>query len=231
LILTVKWAEIESVSNYISFASTIASLLLAVVAIVYSFLSNNSFTSSVSKIEVAADSVREETEKLNITIKAFDGVMRQIPESIKSVESRLAETNDAIKASAQRPETGIHPEKEWSLKIMNFFLSGSSWNGLKSIYICKLSFDKKRKFNLKLICDDQKTLSHDYAYAYIVASTSIGFFSHNIDNELFEITTFMSELGPALDERISFVCSEGKVAPKKVLEDEISRIKQAFEPV
>jgi hypothetical protein len=227
ILLTIKWTELESVANYISFAATVASLLLAVVAIIYSFLSNNSFSSSVSKIEIAADTVRAETEKLNDTIKSFDDVIRQIPDSIKNVESRLHETNEAIKASSQ--STGASaPEKDWSPKNIQYFIDSSSWYGLKSMLICKMSYTGKRTFNLFNVCESAKTLSFDYAYGYIVAATSAGILKHGAEGHVLEVTYFSEGFSSLVEKRIKEVCDEAVISTKENLETEILQLRHAF---
>ena len=46
-LVTVKWSDIPSLASYFNFALGVASLVLAVLAIVYAFLANNSFNLTV----------------------------------------------------------------------------------------------------------------------------------------------------------------------------------------
>ena len=72
VLLTKKWAEIPNLANYLNFALGVASLVLAVVAIVYAFFANNSFNVTVSKLESAATTIKDETGDLEKAVHGLE---------------------------------------------------------------------------------------------------------------------------------------------------------------
>ena len=64
-LFTNDFKDNESIATTINFAVGLVSVVLAVVAIVYSFIANGSFAGTVSKIDAASSSIKKETESLN----------------------------------------------------------------------------------------------------------------------------------------------------------------------
>jgi len=64
VILAVKWSSITDLAATLNFALGLASLLLAIVAIVYGFISNNALSGVVGKIETAATGINDTARNL-----------------------------------------------------------------------------------------------------------------------------------------------------------------------
>lgn len=65
-------------------------------------------------------------------------------------------------------------DDHWAKFAENFYQL-SSWNGKKVLYACYLSAQTKRSFSLRTLCDEDKRMSFDYAYGYLIAANSAGF--------------------------------------------------------
>lgn len=64
LVATTAWTKIEGFTNYIGVAATITSLVLGILAIIYSFVSSGSTNQFLGSIESSANSIREIGGKL-----------------------------------------------------------------------------------------------------------------------------------------------------------------------
>lgn len=100
--------------NYISFASAIASILLALVAIGYSFISNSSLSNTLGDLRSATQSLAEQTTRLNAASSGLSDEAEEIlkklsdlPEHVTQFRGEVAKKIDdltATKIQDQSPE-------------------------------------------------------------------------------------------------------------------------------
>jgi hypothetical protein len=194
VLLTVKWAEIPNLANYLNFALGVASLVLAIVAIVYAFFANNSFNVTVSKLESAATTIKDETGDLEKAVHGLELQLKDIPEKLLSLEGQVSKTHALIQASSQQPKTEAAPQQNVSVEqfanqVIDRFLFISSWNGLKVMHLCHLACEKKKEFDLKEWTTLDPTISYDYAYGFLIAASSAGFFDHTMQGSKVRVTS------------------------------------------
>ena len=96
----------DKIQSYISFASTISSILLAVVAIIYSMISNRSFDSTLAEIRSSALSIAEETKRLNVASRGLSNETEQalqrltdLPVAFNRMSGDLSNKIDALSAT------------------------------------------------------------------------------------------------------------------------------------
>lgn len=189
-LVTIEWSKVPDLVNYITFALTVSSLILAILAIIYSIYSNtsisqalNSINTSSEKITVASKGIEESNKELRAEIKC-------IPDVLKTVDTRLGETNQLIEGIS----LGIQKETIVSdLKLENkisddrviSFLNNSSIRGLESLYIVTLSKQTSTAFDFKEFCDavEHYKDTKDYMFAYCYSSAAIGLFNYRHDGK------------------------------------------------
>ncbi|HEY6331178.1 MAG TPA: hypothetical protein VI756_17760 [Blastocatellia bacterium] len=88
-LLVKRFGDNGNVVTYVSFASTMASLILAVVAILYAFISNASLSQNITAINNAASDVSAQAKQLSEASTELTGKIEGIPPSIKSVETKV----------------------------------------------------------------------------------------------------------------------------------------------
>ena len=104
MIAIVTWdPSSEYLYRYISFAAGIASILLAIVAIFYSMISNNAFNTSLSEIRSSASRVAEEAGRLNLASAGIsseaEAVIRRLsdlPSAFSSLSGELSDKLDGL---------------------------------------------------------------------------------------------------------------------------------------
>lgn len=185
VLLSVNWNGIKDLAGILNFALGLTSLVLAIIAIIYGFIANNAFAGTVSKIETAASDINQ--------------VVKTIPDKLNVIDRRTHEMHQmAITASAASQVKPASPAAEQSKAIQDFinivvaeFLRVSSWNGLKLLYVCRICFEKELVFDLKQLCSLDNSMSYDYAFGYIVASTSANVLKFTTADNVQMLVTFM----------------------------------------
>ena len=88
----------ETVNIFISFASSLASLILAIVAIFYSIITNQNFSGSISKIETASTDLHQTTKVVQSSLLDFSMKMdelrsdvSQVPGSVEQIREHMME--------------------------------------------------------------------------------------------------------------------------------------------
>lgn len=92
--------------NYISFASAIASILLALVAIGYSFISNSSLSNTLGDLQSATRSLAEQTTRLNAASSGLSDEAEEIlkklsdlPEHVTQLRGEVSKKIDDLAAT------------------------------------------------------------------------------------------------------------------------------------
>lgn len=138
LLATWHWTELKGFTEYLSVAATITSLVLGILAIIYSFVSSNSTNDSLGSIESAARDMRslgadlsrvvseghqlqsraqqrsEEFQaligELHIAVENLSDKTTQIAGAVESLPSQFGELKDEVRKRAQSEPTS--PAKE-----------------------------------------------------------------------------------------------------------------------
>jgi hypothetical protein len=92
-LLTVKWSEIPGLADYLTFALTVSSLCLAILAIIYSIYSNSSFTGNISSLEISSRSLLETSSDLSSVTEELNDRIQGIPDIMKTVGDKVEKTH------------------------------------------------------------------------------------------------------------------------------------------
>lgn len=98
------------VIEFISFAATLSSILLSIIAIVYTFITSNSGTSINENMRNISDKLLHQAEELNIVYQRVAAITCSIPEKIEQMNNTINETikvfekNDGV---MKKPDKGI----------------------------------------------------------------------------------------------------------------------------
>ena len=212
VLLTFKWAEIPNLGNYLNFALGVASLVLAVVAIVYAFYANNSFNVTVSKLESAATTIKDETSDLEKAVHGLELQLKDIPAKLLSLEGQVSKTHALVEASSQQPKVEAIPQnpdisvEQFANQVIERFLVVSSWNGLKAMYLCLVACERQKEFDLREWTILDQTISYDYAYGFLISASSAGFFDHTMQDSKVRVTSMpkpvADKVRPILEARL-----------------------------
>jgi hypothetical protein len=93
----------DEVNSYISFASSLASLILAVVAIFYSMVSNDSISTSISSIQSLGSTVQKHADNFDNAATRFVAKVEEFTPHFSAIPSRI----DAMSLDLQEKIQGI----------------------------------------------------------------------------------------------------------------------------
>ena len=170
----------ELVLDFMSLASALISIILAVITIIYSFVVNGQTTGQIDKLISASESLQETADKVeNITdsykqtADDLQGNVRILQRNLKLILERLdtaitymqgKEGDYEVTKSSLLRDTELNP-------IIDKFNNSNSNAGVIIIYICS----KVQETNMP--CNLSKLFSEDIMYylGYIFALNAIGF--------------------------------------------------------
>lgn len=179
-LLTAMWAKVEIVNDHISFAATLMSLLLAVLAIVYAFVSNSQFSNNISALLAAANKTTGAAQNINSAAERLEEIVAQLPSSIARVEQKIDSAHQAITQKFSEPPpqrtaaattATTHPaQKDADIQRV---ISGASLHGLIAIYLASAVFAKgesKATYDLNEVPNLSSYFKPDYIMGFLVGT-------------------------------------------------------------
>lgn len=170
--ICVKNNNSTDIVKYISFASTLSSLLLSVVAIIYAIVSNNKGDAQYQKIDRASDRISESVDRFSRLSDGLSDSINSILGKLDEIKTISNETQKAISNNSQ-PNTSISTGNTNKINLKEFYenyITFGSYSGNLALLACCYSYEKKKPF---LTLDVFGTNSA-YSYGYIIASTVSG---------------------------------------------------------
>lgn len=177
ILITIKFGKVPELVNQISFALTITSLVLAILAIGYAVYSNNSFSQNISKLDSASDLIKKSSRSLSTITKELNTKFDNIPSLLETIDKKADSTQELLSIINEKTLSNIESkfiesddiEKESIEKI----ITNTSPNGTYILYALKLAKDKRVIFDIKDFADKTK-ITQDYLVGFIQPLTSLG---------------------------------------------------------
>jgi len=190
-LVTYKFGNNDKLIDYLKFGLTITSLFLALIAIIYSFISNATISSNLGTINNAANDISKVSSSLEKTNQNLMKEMSIIPTLIKGVEEKIDESKELIK-SIESPKTirgkGSKVTVDFTEENIKNMLNTLSFSGLITLYITKLSFELKKPIDLKILVENEYLTTIDYSHAIIITFYSFGLLDYTELNKIYSVT-------------------------------------------
>ena len=187
----------DNLTSMIAFAASIASIILSILAIFMTILSNNSVSGMLHKIRDVHDAVSGIPDNLEQSVSEMKDAsaglatvnanvnkslvslgikLQELDEHISDNNKKLQEYLDKASAGAQISQTGAKISKQ----AVEFFLSNMSFNGLVLFYAFFQYEKNNKKDNFSLV-EFEKIInsSVDYFFGIMVASTCASIISYS----------------------------------------------------
>ena len=181
----VKMGDNEKMFNYISFAATISSILLAVIAIIYSFYSNSSMSQSLGSLDSISKDVAKNTLEMTSATEDLRKKIEEIPFYLKPIEDKADLTNSRLEQLSKSPQISSSKIMDKELKLS--YINNASFLGLKALYCTLLSFQKTKPFKFSNITTLSTNNSEMYMYAYFIATSTLELIRYTISDNTFTI--------------------------------------------
>lgn len=204
MLLTSKYGgPNNAIFEYLSFGSTITSLVLSILAIFVTVQSSSDLYKQFTRIDNATDTINNASAKIDGTLSALqiveanltssssiissqlEGFVEKIDEVVKNrmkeTESNITETIAESLNNVVKPiETSIQDKGDQQTEYTHNFILISSANGLLALYACALSAEKQKVFEISDLFKGNEA----YTLGFLIASISAGLvqFTHDAPN-------------------------------------------------
>lgn len=218
--------------DQVSFASTISSIILSVIAIIMTFVSNDTINSLLHKVRDLHDNIKdvpieikrtsEDLNKSVIQLKSFESKLSELPSSIKTnidelkvlldnaiekidgIDKRTEGFDELIKKGGENDVTGSNNLllKDEYFKL---FMNRISEAAALSVYICISASRKSVSFNLDDVTEAMKIRRNvGYIAGVINIFKSLELIELTQDvNSIITITKVNEQMSPLIEEKLS----------------------------
>ena len=160
ILISVKWSNYPNFVDRMNFAASLASLLLAVLAIIYAFFSNDAIAGSVSKISQAAEALTGNNAKFEASLLELHSTLGKRFDAVDDKVSRLAVAQQPAAPAIATPAPSATGMVD-ALVVLRHFLEKSSWNGIKVMHAASLAHQRGKPLNLRSVSAADKRMSYD----------------------------------------------------------------------
>lgn len=200
MLLTAKFGgPNNAIFEYLSFGSTITSLVLSILAIFITVQSSSDLYKQFTRIDNATDTIKSVSKQIEGTLDAIKDAESELSSTSQSLmENILERIDDTIKTRIKETENNltkilnvpvnnndpinnnIDIQNENQKQYIQNFIQITSANGLLILYACALSKEKQKIFNISDLFQGNEA----YTFGFMIASISAGLvmFTHDDSN-------------------------------------------------
>jgi hypothetical protein len=177
-LMTVEWGGIHDIVAYFGFALTLSSLVLALLAIVYSYFSNASFGQNISTLNAASREMSQSAAEIKTATEALRSRVDEIPEALNAMGMRVEETKGAVLTLTERTAAWTTPPASKGETAGDTpserFLDQSPLAGLMVLYAATRAAALKRPLQLNKFEKRIGIPSYDYMFAFLLGAEIAG---------------------------------------------------------
>lgn len=198
MLLTAQYGGPDNaIFAYLSFGSTITSLVLSILAIFVTVQSSSDMYKQFTRIDNATDTIKNVSTQIDGTLERLTNVegnlnnvsnliTRQINDVVEKIDQKLASRmhETEVNISRQIKIQNLLAQKKISSKQAkpdleklnkDNFLRKMPYNGLISLYACTKAFENKKKFKMNFFKDNEL-----YHLGIIMASDAAGYINASV---------------------------------------------------
>lgn len=169
----------DKIISYISFASTLSSLILSVVAIIYTIVSNQKGNDVFIKISDKAEAINTVSDKLCAIVQSLDSKLYNFEHELRAIHKITNDTKNVINGMSNVPANQILGADIDVEKVIQPMIQAGSILGNLALLACCYSNQKNKDFELKCLFPNYER----YVYGYLIAVNSMSFISVDIKDE------------------------------------------------
>lgn len=248
MLLTAQFGRsYNAIYNYLSFASTITSLVLSILAIFVTVNSSSDLYKQFTRIDNATETVKNASVQIDGSLNQLsvvetslkdvsNSIERQINDIVKKVDERLRvrmkETEENISNRIVKQNLQLNkssslkqaPPKKTDSDRMSY-LDRLPYNGLLIIYACTKAFEKKKRLDLKVYFDKNVW----YCIGIIMSSVAAGFIEAHVSGDPEDENVVDCEYSVYSSQEIYGVLEKFKSSYDGALKDDIRKINELFD--
>ncbi len=200
--------------NYISFASTLSSLLLSIVAIIYAIVSNNKGENQYAKIDSASDRISNSVEIFSTTSDNLTNDINSILSKLDELKKNVNRTNDfLLNSNTSSSENSIvTPTNNGTINVdslIKVYINGGSFTGNLALLACVYSYETKIPVLTKHFIFEGNDNSN-YVLGYIMASSALGVITIIYNDPQISVTACYPQIKDTLLQFLELYISKSK---------------------
>jgi hypothetical protein len=205
IVATRDWTKLQGFTDYLSVAATITSLVLGVLAIIYSFVSSNSTNDFLSSVESSAREMRsvggelqsvlasgqklqenasQKNEQLHALIESLRNTVdtlskntQEIAGEVAGLPNKIDEIRNELKEQTQKGgKTGSTPKISWTAQDIEQYIGWSSIIGLTAIRAIMIAKRTNKYCDLKKLFKTEHTDLSEYSVGFLMSASCTGLF-------------------------------------------------------
>ena len=187
-LLAADLSQVSALADKFEFALGLASLILAVVAIIYAFFSNSSLTGVISSVSALLSRTEQATGDLASLTQKLEGKMSMNLEALERVETGTKDIKDNIKALSTKSASQLRnnqPDQDVGDDDVRRFMDGCSIAALVLCYYLYVCQEKRMTLDLGRFSQIHDLLDISYSHGFIVATFCAGFIQYENESTRF----------------------------------------------
>jgi hypothetical protein len=229
VLVTVQWTSIHGLAEYLAFAATFSSLILAVLAIVYSIYSGSQSTATASSLIAASQEIRETSATISTAATRLATQIDTMPGLFAGLGDRVDATHALVqRMSADRALHESRPEKVGADNVPRTFVDAASNAGLIALYACTISQRLTKPFKLAELSGRLDYLSADYAWGYLIAVSTFGAIAAASTDGVWTVSGIAPELATKIADEIESRIGTAPLEKVKNLKTNKQRVDDFF---
>lgn len=181
----------DSIVSYVSFASTLSSLILSVVAIIYTIVSNQKGNEVFHKISDKAEAINGVSDRLCKIVDNLDNKLNRFENELHVIHDITNDTNDAIKGISNAAASNGLSEGSLSIDdVLSQLIQTGSVLGNAALLACCYSFKKCKGLDLKVLFENNE----EYVYGYIIVVSCLSFITVEIKDNIVSVSYVYEKL-------------------------------------
>lgn len=200
-LISIRWYDIPNLAGLISFALTVTSLVISVLAIGYAVISNLSFSQNITTLNNASEEMSTTAKDVSEAAKELKGKIEAIPTKLESMEDKFDQLISFRQTFESQDTTPLsQTENEATLEIVDLFVKKVPGNGWIGCYISFLSYKKKKSFDILTAFPFSDKESNGMYFMGVQATLkSIGILNYSTHKNLYQVTSFNEKLATIIE--------------------------------
>lgn len=205
VLITVKWGTIPELPELIAFGLTVTSLVLAVLAIVYAYVSNASGVATTTRLTSAAESISRSADEVRAATAELTQHVVGLPDMISAVGASVNETKGLLSAAQSSQALSSPPSPSASTEaepLGKQVVRRSSIAGLLLIVIAKRALEHKRSVSLDEIAKVAKLDLSEFWIGFAGGLSAAGLMDQEGSSSEWTVSRISPDLLSTLESRI-----------------------------
>ena len=187
LLTTRICAPDAAITQYVSFAATISSLILATLAIIQGFFSSYANESTKNKLQNASDEIKNNSTTLTELVSDLKKNINELPNVITDRLSSSKRLEDPKNEERELEQSHANRDTE-DTYYKNYVFLGS-YNGLLLLHAIRLAMQTRKSFRLvDLLPEEARPINLENMNGYLISHLAAGFANAHQNVDSFTIT-------------------------------------------